>query len=150
MTITSEETVPPVPITPRELISPSLFERLVGRVVKDERLSPQYAARVMEQTLAFLATCARHPNAGLSPSKAVDLGWHAFVLCTAEYAEFCQRAAGRFIHHVPIDDDGDHDEAVVTRTVTAMRAAGLPVDEELWQPDAADCNQCYAGCHDSP
>ncbi|HKY84967.1 MAG TPA: hypothetical protein VJ160_09105 [Anaerolineales bacterium] len=35
----------------------------------------------------------------LSPE--VDEVWHAFILFTREYAEFCQAAFGSFVHHVP-------------------------------------------------
>jgi hypothetical protein len=31
----------------------------------------------------------------------VDEVWHAFLLFTREYADFCQSAFGSFIHHVP-------------------------------------------------
>ena len=34
----------------------------------------------------------------------VDKAWHAFLLHTREYAEFCHQIAGRFIHHVPTDE----------------------------------------------
>jgi hypothetical protein len=33
--------------------------------------------------------------------------------------------------------------------MAAIQAAGYTVDTELWHP-TADCNQCHAGCHDSP
>src|SRR3954453_17242079 len=35
------------------------------------------------------------------PSRAVDEAWHGFILCTARYAEFCESAYGRFLHHHP-------------------------------------------------
>ncbi len=35
----------------------------------------------------------------LSPE--IDEVWHAFILFTREYAEFCQAAFGSFVHHVP-------------------------------------------------
>ncbi len=35
------------------------------------------------------------------PSKAVDALWHAFILDTRSYAEFCQRAFGHMLHHRP-------------------------------------------------
>jgi hypothetical protein len=31
----------------------------------------------------------------------VDEVWHAFILFTREYADFCQDIFGEFIHHVP-------------------------------------------------
>jgi hypothetical protein len=32
------------------------------------------------------------------PSKAVDAYWHAFILDTRSYAEWCERTLGRFLH----------------------------------------------------
>lgn len=37
------------------------------------------------------------------PSKAVDDAWHAFILSTRAYREFCERAFGRFLHHTPAE-----------------------------------------------
>lgn len=54
----------------------------------------------MDQALAFLIACANTPRP-LAPSAEVDLGWHTFLLYTNEYADFCERIAGRFIHHRP-------------------------------------------------
>lgn len=34
-------------------------------------------------------------------SPTVDQAWHEFILFTREYAAFCQKAFGEFIHHVP-------------------------------------------------
>lgn len=35
------------------------------------------------------------------PSRVVDDLWHEFILFTRDYQLFCQRAFGRFLHHVP-------------------------------------------------
>lgn len=158
---------PPVRTDPRNLISTALFGRLVRRIVKDEQIEQAMAERIMGQALAFLKACADNPGAGLSPSSAVDIGWHTFVLHTREYAAFCDRVAGRFIHHEPTDGDAcGHSKCVdtdcqsavasepvtssVADTVAAIRSSGLPVDKELWRANPADCSQCHAGCHDSP
>jgi hypothetical protein len=37
------------------------------------------------------------------PSKAVDDAWHAFILSTRAYDEFCEKAFGRFLHHTPAE-----------------------------------------------
>lgn len=66
----------------RSLVSEELFERLVARVGRDEGYEPTLAARVVEQALAFLRTCAVHRGDPLSPSRMVDAGWHAFILDT--------------------------------------------------------------------
>ncbi|WP_433363928.1 glycine-rich domain-containing protein [Streptosporangium sp. CA-115845] len=141
--------------TPRTLITPDLFDRLTARIAVDHPEHAHQADVIMEQALAFLATCAANPGAGLGPSDTVDIGWHTFILYTREYAEFCQRAAGRFIHHAPDDNPDDSGTGTgLAATIEAMEAAGYRVDPMVW-PTAAECssgkcNQCYAGCSDSP
>jgi hypothetical protein len=138
---------------PRDLVNPCMFDRLVARVMADNGDDQPTATRITEQALAFLAACAADPGAGLAPSPEVDKGWHAFILHTADYAEFCDRVADRFIHHLP-DEPGEEDSgAGVPATVAAMRALGLTVDADLWGTAGectSDCHQCHAGCHDSP
>ena len=138
---------------PRDLISPRMFDRLVARVMTDNGDDQPTAARITEQALAFLVACAANPGAGLAPSPEVDKGWHAFILHTADYAEFCDNVADRFIHHLP-DEVGEEDNgAGVPATVAAMRTLGLRIDAGLWGTAVeftSECHQCHAGCHDSP
>jgi hypothetical protein len=35
------------------------------------------------------------------PSKVVDIMWHAFILDTRKYTNFCKEAFGGYFHHVP-------------------------------------------------
>lgn len=37
------------------------------------------------------------------PSQVVDIAWHEFLLFTQEYNKFCQKAFGRFLHHIPAE-----------------------------------------------
>lgn len=145
MTVTTDTAA-----NPRDLISPGLYTRLSKQVMEDMRVDLVRAERVMSQTLAFLKACADNPGSNLSPTKAVDPGWHAFILHTEDYAEFCDRIAGGFIHHRPVCNDDIRSGSALARTIQALRGTGYPVDEELWWVDAADCNQCHATCHDSP
>ncbi|GII78109.1 hypothetical protein Sru01_30910 [Sphaerisporangium rufum] len=142
----------PPRIEVRQLIPEALFHRLTSRIAREELVSTTEAERIMTQALAFLQACALNPGAGLVPSEKVDIGWHTFVLYTSEYATFCHRIAGRFIHHRPEDEPNPGTSAPAERigaTVAALRAAGLPVDIELWTHRSA-CSQCYAGCADDP
>ncbi|MEU2801452.1 hypothetical protein [Streptomyces sp. NPDC007117] len=140
---------------PATLVTPEVMERLAARITKDHPDTDlPTARRIIGQAAAFLAASAALPGAELSPSKAVDVGWHTFILHTVDYAEFCDRVAGRFIHHVPTEDDqtGEDSGAARQRTLDAITAAGYRIDHELW-PDATkmgDCSQCHAGCSDSP
>jgi hypothetical protein len=137
----------------------TLADRLVARIAAEHpELSADMPARILDQTLAFLETCATATEP-IGPSELVDIGWHTFILHTHEYADFCDRIAGRFIHHVP-DDSPTGDEwptvpktnpATLAATVAAMRRAGHCVDASLWSMTrATDCTQCHAGCTDSP
>lgn len=132
----------------KNLISDQLWTRLVNRIVKDEEIEPALSERIMDQALGFLRLCAERPGNGYSPSEAVDTGWHTFVLYTREYAEFCQRIAGRFIHHAPNDEVGISYDSTggAERTVAAMQALGIVVDLELWQHSA----NCKKDCKSDP
>ncbi|MEV8639432.1 hypothetical protein AB0395_48065, partial [Streptosporangium sp. NPDC051023] len=85
----------PTVTDPRALINPALFDRLVARIRVDHPEHAGIAEPIMEQALAFLAACAANPGIGLGPSELVDIGWHTFLMYTADYAAFCQRTAGR-------------------------------------------------------
>ncbi|MEU9746094.1 glycine-rich domain-containing protein [Streptomyces niveus] len=140
---------------PATLIDPEVMERPAARITKDHpEIDVPAARRIIGQTAAFLAAGAQFPGAELSPSKAVDVGWHTWILHTVDYAAFCERIADRFIHHVPTPDGESVDggpEAARRRTLDAISAAGYTIDPALW-PEATDgeCSQCHAGCSDSP
>lgn len=136
------------------LVPAALFARLCARVERDANVDRTRAERIMRQALAFLVTCARNPEIPLAPSKTVDYGWHAFILHTWEYADFCDRVAGHFIHHAPLDPGGERVDRAARNAATTdvMRRTGLPVDEELWDADRAGCSAncercCSSGGH---
>ena len=156
--MTASTTAPGL-IDGRTLLPAPLIDRLVARIAAEHpELSADLPARILDQTLAFLGTCATATEP-IGPSALVDIGWHTFILYTDEYAAFCVRIAGRFIHHLP-DDSPTSDEwptvpepdpVTLATTVAVMRRAGYRIDPELWSMNAAaECSQCYAGCTDSP
>ncbi|SDT29790.1 hypothetical protein SAMN05216371_1812 [Streptomyces sp. TLI_053] len=150
----------------RSLVDPALFERMATRIARDEGMDLSLAERIVDQALAFLGACAVNPGAGLSPSSLVDIGWHAFILHTTDYAEFCRSLSGGFLHHVPSDGPGKSAESVgLAATVAVVEASGYAVDSELWGMSAdcsegsggdgsdtsgsGNCAQCHRGCHSS-
>ncbi|WP_412753378.1 glycine-rich domain-containing protein [Krasilnikovia sp. M28-CT-15] len=135
-----------------------LFSRLTARVAFEHpELAPDMPVRILDQALAFLGACAVTTEP-IGPSDLVDIGWHTFILYTRDYEAFCDRVAGRFIHHRPDDAPGDgwpntpESAAVpISNTVETIRAAGYRLDADLWNVGAtSDCTQCHAGCTDSP
>lgn len=147
------------PTTGRSLISAELFDRLVHRIVADEKLDRDLAERITDQALAFLWACAANTGAPLAPSELVDIGWHTFLLHTRDYAAFCDQIAGRFLHHVPTDENdpvasGEAARTTLAQTVTAIRGAGFATDPDLWPTIGGmftgNCSQCKNGCTDDP
>jgi len=133
----------------RDLMSAELFDRLAHRIRLDHpELAAGMAERILDQALAFLGTCAVTTEP-IGPSELVDIGWHTFILHTADYTDFCDRIAGRFIHHIPDEPEGDRAGSPLAASVAAIRASGFTLDPALWF-SRADCTQCHAGCTDSP
>lgn len=148
-------TVTTAGVAARSLVPEPLFDRLTNRIAMAHGVPHALAARIMDQALAFLATCATRRDSGLAPAASVDLGWHTFILYTREYTEFCDRIAGGYIHHVPVDGRGDGTtfatdrQTDVTRSAAAIASAGFMVDQDLWSATAANCNSGDDGCRAS-
>ena len=131
-------------LDPARMLSHELFAKLVKRVADEESVGSDYAACIVRQTLVFLKACADNTTGQkLSPSVQIDPGWHAFVLHAEDYAEFCDRIAGRFIHHRPMMDADIRSGNALKRTIAALQETGYSVDLELWESRPMSCG---AGC----
>jgi len=64
----------------------------------------QYALDLVQVYLLFM-TLRRdtHPRFILQPPPIIDEAWHAHILNTRNYKEFCMREFGYFVHHTPGD-----------------------------------------------
>lgn len=103
----------------------------------------------MEATLGFLKLCADHPSKGFTPSRAVDIGWHTFLMYTRGYQLFCDTRASRFIHHEPNDVSGRKMRSGgVKSTVKFMIENEIAFDAELWNLKAHDCTTEGCSCDD--
>ncbi|HTM68908.1 MAG TPA: hypothetical protein VL426_06450, partial [Candidatus Binatia bacterium] len=76
--------------------NPEMVERYARRhgVDRDE------AERLFTECKKFLIVCALFPDP-CSPARALDQMWHHFILHTRDYADYCWRLLGGFIHHRP-------------------------------------------------
>ncbi|MBC2902508.1 glycine-rich domain-containing protein [Streptomyces cupreus] len=129
----------------RDLVSPELFDRLVDFCADEYGHERCTAERIMSEALAFLDVMGR-TGEGMSPSQAVDPGWHTFMLHTEEYEAFCRTRYGRFVHHAP--RSRYRDKATMVDVVARIRAHGYEVDESLWGT-RANCNEPTC-CGDGP
>lgn len=70
------------------------------------QLSDAQIKHVLEGLRTWFLLLAANPGTRCGmPSKAVDTAWHEFILLTKNYADFCDKAFGRFVHHEPHTGD---------------------------------------------
>jgi hypothetical protein len=127
--------------------NPDLVLRYQNKLGLDE----QQARQLFDDTKRFLFLCGTVPGKW-SPTKIIDEGWHNMILFTQDYADFCQRFFGRFIHHSP------HKMANPDRTGSSpaetREAARNLFGSELsanWSPTFATSVECSkSGCNCSP
>lgn len=124
---------------------------VVERIAREHHMDPVQAASIFRDTLRFLylagATDAKH----IAPTKNIDIGWHAFLMFTRDYAEFCMTNFGKFIHHAP-RRRGDAPATINALAVTFELARKVfgPVLSDNWAYDirSADCEsfKCTSQC----
>jgi hypothetical protein len=88
-------------------------DEIVFRFSEDHGVSPADAEELFTEVKRWLWLCCHQKRAQergesryvavplLSEARAVDLMWHTFLLFTEDYAAFCDRYFGFFIHHIP-------------------------------------------------
>ena len=83
----------------------------------------------------------------LVPTDAIDLGWHEFLLYTRDYASFCNRFFGAFVHHIPNPKLSPHVVRTAKRTVELARDMFGEGLSKNWIRVSGDCfvNPCSAG-----
>ncbi|WP_435227885.1 glycine-rich domain-containing protein [Streptomyces sp. Tue6028] len=131
--------------TGRAVAGEELFESLTHFVVVHNGQSHQRAERIADQAVAFLVTTAT-ATVPMVPSDDVDLGLHALILHTREYANLCDQYAGRFLHHNPKPGGGPRNLEKVINSARAMKAAGFVVFDDLWTVDGTNLAQCDSDC----
>lgn len=97
----------------------------------------------LRQWLRCCAVALRDGQVIGMPSHAVDEAWHGFILCTARYTAFCDRAYGRYLHHHPdggapevADAPSDSTDDRLRRTVIAWSLVAEPGEPcVLWDLD---------------
>jgi hypothetical protein len=88
-------------------------EEVVYRFTQDHGVSLDDAEELFTETKRWLWLCCHQRRASergegryvavplLSEARAVDLMWHTFLLFTRDYAAFCEKYFGFFVHHNP-------------------------------------------------
>ncbi len=70
------------------------------RAMQASQMSRDQFARYLPAFQQFVTLCAVYPNIGML-SDGADQVWHAFILITDRYAQFCRDVIGQPIDHLP-------------------------------------------------
>lgn len=98
----------------------------------------------MREYLRYMALKRQHPKDSLVPSAAVDAVWHVHILCTKEYAAFCERNFGHFVHHDPLA--GKVKDYLATLKAYA-EAFGEDAPTVFWEPPPVGSHRSTVGVH---
>ncbi|MFJ3922760.1 hypothetical protein [Streptomyces sp. NPDC090022] len=131
--------------TGRSLVSADLFDSIAEFTVIHFGYSRDKAERATDQALAFVATVGT-AAVKMVPSDDVDGALHAFILHTADYREFCETYAGRFLEHNPRPGGGGRVLEEVQATAHAIKANGFLVLDALWTVNGENAAQCDSDC----
>ncbi|MCC2630910.1 MAG: hypothetical protein K0S38_719 [Candidatus Paceibacter sp.] len=78
------------------------FSPLIERMIDNHGWSEQDALQGFEDLMRYFFLCAAHKwSEPFAPPPKIDEIWHAFILFTKEYRQFCFTFFGRFIEHRP-------------------------------------------------
>ena len=76
-------------------------EYVIKRLMKDQQMSREEAELLFQDMLKFLCLSGARTGVMLTPPHQIDVAWHAFILFTLDYTNFCQKYFGRYLHHQP-------------------------------------------------
>lgn len=82
------------------------YARLLDRrlAMKRPELNDRQRKAVFAALAEYFHLCRMARRRMVSmPSQVVDDAWHEFILFTRNYDSFCNKALGRFLHHVPAE-----------------------------------------------
>lgn len=113
---------------PDPALPPYVNESVTRRIEREHGVDAETAQRWFDEARRFLEVCARSREVH-SPPELADHAWHAFVLHTRDYAEYCRHRFGRFVHHQPMEGS---DPAAYARAYYAVEDRFGPPDPEVW------------------
>lgn len=78
---------------------------IMERLVQVEKWRKKQAFQACEQYRNYLFLLKKYGNRysseNLPPSLDIDAAWHAHILFTEKYIEFCNNVFGKYLHHHP-------------------------------------------------
>jgi hypothetical protein len=109
-----------------------------------EGISPTEASERWDEMLKFLVLAVTS-DLTHAPSDLVDTAWHAFLLHTERYEEFCLTHLGRFVHHQPKPEPLAEYANNIAEIFTSFPTS--PIRRHLWLSEGDCVGECAEkGC----
>lgn len=126
-------------------------EKVLYRCQTKLGLTKGQAELLFNDTKRFLFLAANFKDRGpLSPSSAIDNGWHEFLMFTEEYQHFCNKYFGGFLHHRPFVPWIAEKPGGIYRTYCLAREVFGPDLSQNWMlaetcADVVEASNCSCG-----
>ncbi len=86
----------------KQLIYAINLDPVIDRLVKVDKWTKQQAIDAIKQYRNYLFLKRKYGETyAFPPSHDIDEVWHAHVLHTKDYFDFCEKAFGTYLHHHP-------------------------------------------------
>jgi hypothetical protein len=113
------------------------FSRVEGYLQFRDDFTPQETAEMKVEYCRFMALLTAYRDMGYTTpvSDMVDPFWHAHVLDTRSYHDFCTKVAGEYIHHVPLVSQSEENElmpAYLNTTVILYAEYFGELNQKYW------------------
>lgn len=79
---------------------------VIERYCKEANVEKDTAKKHFEVLKQFLFLCSKSEEPCF-PSNELDEIWHTFILFTKDYYTFCIDGLGKFVHHIPFNNQQD-------------------------------------------
>jgi hypothetical protein len=112
------------------------------RMLKQRIVSDDYLQDLLFALQQYYALPVLDPFNMHAVSYEVDDVWHAHMLCSKDYADFCNAVVGYFMHHEPLDRDDQRAVAHVRiqyeYTIECLHKWFDVVNERFWPRRVSD------------
>jgi hypothetical protein len=126
------------------------LSKIMAEVTEEHGLSAETALRAEDLYRKYLTLIARYPGQDFTPSRLIDLVWHAHITSTRQYMADCDLLFGEYLHHTMIEDQTERLEASREGTTDQFQAMfGIPMNYGL-VPEYALMAGCAGNCENQP
>jgi hypothetical protein len=119
--------------------------RVIERYEDELNLSGEEAETLFRDVLLFLYVCGTTDRKSeITPTKAIDEGWHEFIMFTKDYGIFCKEYFGIFIHHNPFtrsDRASGRGSPMKVAIDLAEKASSKPLSKN-WDASVTAVGEC--------